>query len=183
MTGARRSWRSLIALLAGAALASLAFAAVGQGGPTAARGFTACKDSRGYLYVPSRACTGGSEVVWNGEIPAVALGAKSLTKDAIVTTAGSGGFGETVKDIGGWKRTKRYVAKCPLDYVAVGGAFEVDWSYVYGVDIVSSRPRVYQGASAWQVLAVTEGPTNSAPQAEISVQAVCIQRTAIFPSG
>jgi len=171
-------------LAALAVVVSLAFAASSWGGASAVRGFTACKDSRGYFYIPTgRACPVGGEIVWNGEIPAVALGAKSLTKEAIVTAGSSHGFGETIKDNGGWKRTKRYVAKCPLDYVAVGGAYDVDWPYVFDVDVVSSRPRLYQGASAWQVLVVAENATNTAPKAGVSVQAVCIQRTAIFPSG
>jgi hypothetical protein len=177
------SLRAALLLIAGAIVASLAFVASGLGGPTAAHGFKACKDSRGYLFVPASACRAGSEVVWDGEIPAVAIGAKSLTKDAIVQVHSDHTFGETVKDGGGWKRTKRYVAKCPLEYVAVAGSFNVEWDYVYDVDIVASRSRAFQGASAWEVLAVKEGASTSAPQAIVNVVATCIARTAIFPGG
>jgi len=176
--------RCVLLLFAGAVLASLAFIATGWAGPSAARGFTACKDSRGYLYVPStRACPVGGQVVWDGEIPAVALGARSLTKGAIVEAHSDHSFGNTVKDGGGWTRTKRYVAKCPLEYVAVAGSFDVEWPYVYDVDVVASRARTFQGASAWEVLAVNEGASTTAPKAVVNVVATCIARTAIFPSG
>jgi hypothetical protein len=177
-------FRSVLLLVAGATAASLAFVASGWGGATATRGFTACKDARGYLYVPTGGtCPSGAEVSWTGEIPAVAAGAKSLTKDAVVETFSPHTFGDTIKDTGGWKRTKRYIAKCPLEYVAIAGTFDVDWPYVYEVNIVSSRSRTFQGVSAWQVLAVTAAPTNTAPKAIVTVKAICIARTAIFPSG
>jgi hypothetical protein len=173
-------------VIAGACLASLAVVASGWGGATAAQGFKACTDTPGYLYVPmtgARACAAGTAVSWTGEIPAVAQGAKSLTKDAIVEVHNDHTFGEPVKDPGGYTRTKRYVAKCPLDYVAVGGAFDIPWSSVYDIDIVTSRPRILQGASAWEVRAVHEERTNKAPGHIVNVSAICIARTAIFAGG
>ena len=119
-------------------------------------------------------------MVWDGEIPAVAVGAKSLTKDAIVFAHNDHSYGDTVKDNGGWSRTKRYVAKCPLDYVAVAGSFNVEWLSVFDVDIVASRSRTFQGASAWEVLAVKEGASTTPPHANVTVVATCIARTAIF---
>jgi len=176
--------KPLLLLAAGATIASLGFVASSWGGPSAARGFTACTDGRGYLFVPtSGACAPGAAVSWTGDIPAVAQGAKSLTNNAIVQAQNSYTLGETFKDGGGWKRTKRYFAKCPLDYVAVGGAFNLDWPDVYGVDIVASRPWPYQGASAWRVDAVTEAAGNTPPKTYVHVTAICIARTAIFPGG
>jgi hypothetical protein len=181
---ARPRLRAVMFLVAGTAVASLALVATGWGGSTASRGFSTCRDDRGYLYIPGRGtCPPGSEVVWNGEIPAVAEGAKSLTKDALVHVQQHHSHGTTVKDAGGWSRTTRYVAKCPLEHVAVAGAYSVDWPYVYDVNVVTSRPRVLQGSSAWEVLAVTAAPTNKPPKAVVHVDAVCLRRTAIFPSG
>jgi hypothetical protein len=175
---------ALLLLAAGATIASLGFVASGWGGAAAARGFTACTDGRGYLYVRSTGtCPPGAAVSWTGEIPAVAQGAKSLTKSAVVQVNSFQTVGVAIKDPDGKTRTKSYVAKCPLEYVAVGGAFDIPWARIYDVDIATSRPRMLQGVSAWEVLVADDARTNRAPIWSVNVSAICIARTAIFPSG
>lgn len=113
--------KPLVLILLGAAIASLVFGAAGWSGLAQSRSsFTACKDERGFLYIPPAGvgvCREANRVVWDVTIPPVAEAAKALTRDAVVIVTKN----TTVSSPD--DRGQATYARCPLGYTAIAGGY------------------------------------------------------------
>lgn len=178
-------------LAAGAALVAcglvLGVAGVWAAGSLAQAEITACIDANGYFFraAGGRPCPGES-LTWNQQGPMGPQGPAG--QQGAQGPPGSGAnvklsvvqakvfpVDKAMQDGLGYTRYRRWMAFCPLGYLAVGPVFNFPATDLWKLRIVKSMPTT--GGKGWQLWVVHDTPKNTAPSEKLSpgLSVMCVK--------